>query len=132
MLRILLVDDEDAYRQMMTQTLTEMGYEVMEARNGKEAVQVHELCPADAVLTDLIMPDTDGIEIIREFKRIHPSVKIIAMSGGGWVGTRDYLKAAKLIGADETLTKPFSKQELSDALERLCGKQDGAGPAPSP
>jgi DNA-binding response OmpR family regulator len=122
MLRILLVDDDDAFRKMMFQKLTDMGYEVMEARNGKDAVQVHELCPADAVLTDLIMPDTDGIEIIREFRRIHAPVKIIAMSGGGWVGTRDYLKAAKLLGADETLTKPFSKDELGAALERLCGK----------
>ena len=125
MFRILLVDDEDAYRQMMCRTLTEMGYEVMEARNGKEAVQVHELCQADIVLTDLIMPDTDGIEIIREFKRIHAPVKIIAMSGGGWIGTRDYLKAAKLIGADETLTKPFSKEELGVVLDRLCGKLKG-------
>jgi DNA-binding response OmpR family regulator len=123
MLRILLVDDEDSFRKMMCQTLTEMGYEVMEACNGRDAVQIHELCPADIVLTDLIMPDTDGIETIRELKRIHSSVKIIAMSGGGWVGTRDYLKAAKLIGADETLTKPFSKQDMAAALERLSGKQ---------
>src|SRR5580704_17582412 len=92
MLRILVVDDDDAFRKMMCRTLTEMGYEVMEARNGKEAVQVHELCPADAVLTDLIMPDTDGIETIRELRRIHSPVKIIAMSGGGWVGTRNYLR----------------------------------------
>jgi DNA-binding response OmpR family regulator len=122
MLRVLLVDDDDAFRKMMAQTLTEMGYEVMVARNGKDAVQVHELCPADVVLTDLIMPDTDGIEIIREFRRIHAPVKIIAMSGGGWVGTRDYLKTARLLGADETLTKPFSKDELTAALDRLCSK----------
>jgi CheY-like chemotaxis protein len=122
MLRILLVDDDDSFRRMMCRTLTEMGYEVMEARNGREAVQVHELCPADVVLTDLIMPETDGIETIREFRRIHSSVKIIAMSGGGWVGTRDYLKAAKLLGADETLTKPFAKEDVAAILERLCGK----------
>jgi YesN/AraC family two-component response regulator len=83
---------------------------------------VYELCPADAVLTDLIMPDTDGIETIREFKRIHSGVKIIAMSGGGWVGTRNYLKAAKLLGADETLTKPFAKEDVAAMIERLCGK----------
>jgi CheY-like chemotaxis protein len=122
MLRILLVDDDDAFRKMMYRTLTEMGYEVLEARNGKEAVQVHELCPADAVLTDLIMPGTDGMETIRELRRIHGPVKIIAMSGGGWVGTRDYLKAARLLGADETLTKPFAKEDVAAALERLCGK----------
>jgi len=107
---------------MMCQTLTEMGYEVLEARNGKEAVQVYELCPADVVLTDLIMPDTDGIETIREFRRIHSGVKIIAMSGGGWVGTRNYLKAAKLLGADETLTKPFAKEDVAAMVERLCSK----------
>jgi len=122
MLRILVVDDDDAFRKMMCQTLTEMGYEVLEASNGKEAVQVYEVCPADVVLTDLIMPDTDGIETIREFKRIHSGVKIIAMSGGGWVGTRNYLKAAKLLGADETLTKPFAKEDVAAMIDRLCGK----------
>jgi CheY-like chemotaxis protein len=122
MLRILVVDDDDSFRKMMCQTLTEMGYEVMEARNGKEAVQVYELCPSDVVLTDLIMPDTDGIETIREFRRIHSAVKIIAMSGGGWVGTRNYLKAAKLLGADETLTKPFAKEDVAAMIERLCSK----------
>jgi CheY-like chemotaxis protein len=130
MLRILVVDDDDAFRKMMCQTLTEMGYEVMEARNGKEAVQVYELCPADVVLTDLIMPDTDGIETIREFKRIHSGVKIIAMSGGGWVGTRNYLKAAKLLGADETLTKPFAKEDVAAMIERLCGKTSKPTSAP--
>src|ERR1035441_7419443 len=120
MLRILVVDDDDAFRKMMCQTLTEMGYEVMEARNGKEAVQVYELCPADVILTDLIMPDTDGIAPRPEFRQIQSKVKIIAMSGGGWVGTRNYLKAAKLLGADDTLTKPFAKEDVAAMVERLC------------
>jgi CheY-like chemotaxis protein len=122
MLKVLLVDDDDNFRKVVRLTLIEIGCEVMEARNGQEALKAHELSPADVVLTDLIMPDTDGIEAIREFKRIYAKVKIIAMTGGGWVGKRDYLRAAKLLGADETMTKPFRRQDLAAILERLCGK----------
>jgi len=85
-------------------------------------IEAFRIAVPDAVLTDLIMPDTDGIETIREFRRIHSKVIIIAMSGGGWVGTRNYLKAAKLLGADETLTKPFAKEDVAAMVERLCRK----------
>lgn len=121
MTRILLVDDDELLRRMLRMTLIKMGHTVIEAGNGNEALRACKSEPPDIVLTDLIMPEKEGIETIRELRRLHPDVKIIAMSGGGRVSAKDYLIIAKRMGADFTLNKPFSNDELAATIAKVSG-----------
>lgn len=120
MTNILLVEDEDQLRSMLRIVLENSGYRVQEAANGKIALDAFTLSPADLVITDLIMPDKEGIELIREVRRSSPAVKIIAMSGGGRINPRDdYLKLAKKFGADYVIAKPFSNREMLDRVKMV-------------
>lgn len=107
---------------MLRLTLVKMGYDIVEASSGKEAAKLFEREVPDLVLTDLVMPEKDGLEIIREFQRKSPGIKIIAMSGGGRMNTGDYLKIAGMMGAQYLLAKPFSNDEMALALEGLLHK----------
>ena len=124
MARILLVDDDDAVRAILRRALVAAGHEVEEAANGALAVAAYRRQPADLVITDLVMPEKDGLEAIMELRRLDPTVKIIAMSGGGRaLGPGQlYLESARLFGAVEVLSKPFTASALltavSDALAR--------------
>jgi CheY-like chemotaxis protein len=122
MQRILLVDDDDALRKMLGLNLAMMGYAVTEATNGKEALAAQKSEPADLILTDLVMPEKEGIETIGELRKKYPAAKIIAMSGGGRVSAADYLKVAKMMGADFALAKPFTQQELAEAIAKTLPK----------
>ena len=81
--RILLVDDDEAFRKMLHKTLERAGYEVQDAPNGRAALAAYSQQPSDLIITDLVMPEKEGIETIMELCRLHAGVKIIAMSGGG-------------------------------------------------
>jgi CheY-like chemotaxis protein len=120
--RILLVDDDEALRKLLRLNLVKLGHEVSEARNGKEALALQKRQPADVLLTDLIMPEMEGIETVKEFRLTYPSVRIIAMSGGGRVGTADCLKFARALGADGILAKPFSNQMMAEAIVEVLRK----------
>jgi DNA-binding response OmpR family regulator len=122
MQRILLVDDDTALRRLLRLNLTKMGYTVAEASNGKEALAKQESDPVELVLTDLIMPEKEGLETIPELRRKYPQIKIIAMSGGGRGSAANYLKIAKMMGADRVMTKPFSYQELAAAIAQIMPK----------
>src|SRR5689334_3792337 len=98
MSRILLVDDDESFRKMLRLTLAKLGYQVVEAADGREALQRQQTEPAAVMITDLIMPDMEGIETIQEFRSRYPAVKIIAMSGGGRVSATDFLKVAGVFG----------------------------------
>ncbi|MBL9138593.1 MAG: response regulator [Verrucomicrobiales bacterium] len=117
--RILLVDDNDAIRTVLHRLLARSGFDVVEARNGVEALAAHKARPADIVVTDLIMPEKEGLETILELRRMQPRLRIIAMSGGGRVRAQDYLKLASALGASRTLAKPFSEAELLKAIQEL-------------
>ena len=121
MSRILLVEDDDPLRKILRVTLVRMGHQIMEARNGKEALQLCQAEPPDIVLTDIVMPEKEGIETIGALRCFHPNVKIIAMSGGGSGSASDYLKIAKHMGATMTLAKPFSDQALAEAIANVSG-----------
>ena len=121
MTRILLVDDDELLRRMLRLTLIKMGHVVIEAVNGNEALRLCQTEPPDIVLTDLIMPEKEGIETIREMRQLHPDVKIIAMSGGGRGNAKDYLVVAKRLGAAHTLNKPFTNEELAGAIAAVGG-----------
>jgi DNA-binding response OmpR family regulator len=117
MKRVLLIEDDDDLRKILRLMLQKLGCEVLEARNGKEGLALFRDAGADVVLTDLIMPEKEGLETIRELKRNWPTLNILAMSGGGRSNARDNLKMAKYLGASVVLAKPFSSEELAKALD---------------
>ena len=119
MARILLIDDEDGLRKMLRRALEEKGHSVTEAREGREALRLHRLNPADLVITDIQMPGQDGLEVLMELRRESPGVKVIAMSGGGRALTPAVtLEMAIPLGATTTLAKPFRLEALFEAVER--------------
>ena len=119
MATILLVDDNEQYRTMLHTVLSRAGYEVQEARDGKEACSVYGRRPTDLVITDLIMPEKEGLETIKELREKNPQVKIIAISGGGRANAEDYLRVAQGFGAQRILAKPFSHKELLEAVNQV-------------
>ena len=102
MAHILIIDDEPQIRMMLKMMLESEGYTVAEACDGNEGIQRHKETPADLIITDIIMPGKEGIETIIALRKNDPSIKIIAMSGGGRNNPEGYLKSAKLLGAEET------------------------------
>jgi len=117
--RVLLVDDEPGVRKLFRQVLEGANYQVTEAHDGSEAVRLARTRSFDVVVTDLVMPEQEGIETIRQLSREHPRLKIIAVSGafGG-----QYLKTAAYIGACATLSKPVSPEALLSAIRKETQK----------
>ena len=114
---ILVVDDEDQIRHLIRETLEQAGYQVTEARDGKEALQQCRLAQADLIIMDILMPDQDGLETTSRLRREFPDVKVIAITGGSeMVGTLNFLDVAKMLGAHRTLQKPFEMKALLDAV----------------
>jgi CheY-like chemotaxis protein len=121
MARILLVDDDDLSRSTIHQMLERAGHDVISTGHGSEALKICQDRPVELVVTDLIMPDTDGLELIQELRRAAPAVRIVAISGGGRVNANEYLTVARKFGASAILAKPFSNLELREAVERALG-----------
>ncbi len=123
MKRILLVDDDDLSRGAVHKMLERSGYAVFSTGTGQEALAHYRRDMPDLVITDLIMPDVDGLEIIQELRRGDPGVRILAISGGGRIDAEDYLSVARKFGAAEVLSKPFTGQELKQAVEAALGEE---------
>lgn len=119
MSKILLVDDDTQVRKMLKITLEREGYEVAEAADGNEAVRVYDPETTDLVITDIVMPEKEGIETIMELKAVNPGVKVIAISGGGRISPEDYLKWARRFGVANTFTKPVDREELLTSVAEL-------------
>ena len=113
---ILIIDDETPIRSMVRLILERAGYTVREAQDGIEGIRVFRETPADLVITDLIMPNKDGIGMIIELKKDFPELKIIAMSGGGLNRPEGYLRGAQKLGAACTLSKPLNRNDLLRAV----------------
>lgn len=116
---VLVTDDNVAVRRVTREILEDSGYRVVEAANGQEAAEQLRLETIDLLVTDLIMPDQDGIETIIEVTREFPGLRILAMSGS----SQDYLEAATLLGAHATLRKPFKVEELRKVVAELLAAQ---------
>lgn len=116
---VLLVDDNADLRHMIRVLLETEGYSVREAANGHGALEEQRKAPADVLITDIFMPERDGLETIDDFKRAFPNTVIIAMSGRTAAPRPDYLYAAREFGAHATLAKPFDTQALLDMLKQL-------------
>ncbi len=116
---ILVVDDDEAVRDVMSEMLRLEGHEVASAANGQQAVDCVATTLFDLVITDLIMPEKEGLETIADIRRQYSDMPIIAISGGGRLGPNDYLETARFIGANATLAKPFARQELLRTVDSL-------------
>ena len=112
MKRVLIIDDEVLARYTMKAILEEEGFEILEASNGQEGIDADKATPADLIITDIIMPEKEGIETIAEIRRERPDVKIIAISGGGKLKADIPLKLAQRMGATRVLAKPFGAADL--------------------
>ena len=119
MARILIIDDDPQILNMLRQTLEREGYEVIDASDGKEGLKLYQENPTDLIITDLIMPEKEGIETIMELRRDFPDVKIIAITGGGRIDPKQYLSMAKSFGAQYTFTKPVERKKLLKAVKEL-------------
>jgi two-component system chemotaxis response regulator CheY len=116
---ILLVEDEEELRDMLKLALIRQKYTVFEAGDGKEAIERFKPAITDLVITDIIMPEEDGLKVIMKIRELKPTIKIIAISGGGKAGPGSYLNMAKTMGADAIYSKPFSINDLMVKIEQL-------------
>jgi len=121
--RILLIDDEEPLRTLLRTTLERAGYEVIEASDGQMGLQLLAESSVDLVITDLVMPEKEGLETILELRRQNGSAKIIAISGGGRINPKVNLVIAEKFGALRTLAKPFSQQEILDAVAEVLSQR---------
>ena len=120
--RILVIDDHEDICSFMKEALQMSGYAVDVACDGNSGLAVQRRQPADVVITDIFMPDADGMETIQRLKKEFPKVKIIAMSGGGMMTKNvDYLSMAREFGADRVLPKPFDHNALLGAISAVLG-----------
>ncbi len=120
-MRILVIDDDEQMRVLLRQVMEWSGFSVNDAENGRKGMQIQRRQPADLVITDLIMPEQEGLETISLLKKEFPEVKIVAISGGGRIGPEAYLPAARELGADLVFSKPFDVKEFVTAVRGLLG-----------
>jgi len=121
--RILLIEDNADVRTMLCDALKEAGYEVVAVADGNAGIEAQRRAPADVVVTDLFMPEKEGLETIAELRKGFPETKIIAISGGSRlrIPLADHLTTARALGADAVLRKPFDPGELVAIVRQLAG-----------
>ena len=124
MARILLIEDNDPVRALLRENLELEGHTVIEARNGQEGLDLFRQAGADLVITDILMPETEGLGVLVELRNAHPPVNVIAISGGG-----GDLATGGLLGAAKVLLKPFPIAVLIAAIDELL---PGAGASAQP
>lgn len=118
-LKILVIDDDAVMRLTIQGTLKKHGYETLMAENGEEGLKLYKAEKPDIVITDMLMPNKEGLETISEIRAINPQAKIVAMSGGGSMHNMSFLQLAKKLGANHLLTKPVKPEQLLVAVESL-------------
>jgi two-component system chemotaxis response regulator CheY len=120
--RIPLIEDNDAIRIMMRRVLAPLGYDIHETAMGKAGLKAYRAQRSDVVITDIVMPEADGLETIGALRRFDPAAKIIAISGGGQGSAKNYLETAQKMGARRILLKPFTPEELRTAVADLLAQ----------
>lgn len=117
---ILIIDDETTMRRMIRRALTGAGHSVIEAEDGRTGLRLAGSRNPDIVITDIVMPGMEGIETIREIRRVNPATRIVAISGAVADRASNYLSWAERLGADDTLKKPFRVADLLASIDRLA------------
>jgi CheY-like chemotaxis protein len=123
MAKVLVIDDDAAMRRLVVRALSAKGHEVAEAENGLDGLEAMERGKPAVMITDILMPKTEGIETISKAKERFPETKIIAISGGGMSRNLMFLDVARALGVDATLAKPFRPGELVDAVAKVLAEQ---------
>jgi DNA-binding NtrC family response regulator len=118
MTKILVIDDDVIVRETIVQILEDGGYQVLSAEDGKRGMVAFRSERPDLVITDIIMPEQEGIQTITEIRGVKPDAKIIAISGGGRIGNTDFLKIARHLGAFDAIAKPFDPDDLLSRVGR--------------
>jgi len=116
---ILVVDDDKGFREGVVDLLSDYGYKVSEAKDPIYAIDQFDIGSFDLVITDILMPEQDGIFLIDHIKNVNPDLKIIAMSGGGRIGADSCLTFAERLEVSRTLKKPFMEEDLLEMLKSL-------------
>lgn len=118
---VMVVEDDQSLREMLREALEKRRYTVITAADGREAIAKFRPSVVDLVITDLLMPEEDGLMVIMKVKELKDSVKVIAISGGGKAGPGSYLLFARKLGADHVFSKPFLPSELVMKVKELIG-----------
>lgn len=122
MARILVVDDDPQVVTVFRKVLEDAGHETAGESDGKAAIKAFRTCPVDLVITDIFMPESDGLEVVRALREVSDRVKILAISGGGPYGTDKYLDVAECLGADAALEKVVDADTLLCTVNSLLGR----------
>jgi len=122
--RILIIDDQPEVCATLSLMLQRNGFETLEAKDGRRGLRLIESNPVDLVITDILMPEKEGIETIIDLRKQRPGLPIIAISGGGDGRNFDYLPMAERLGAHATLKKPFGQDELLEAIDKVLGSNE--------
>lgn len=124
MVRILVIDDDAKVLGVLSEMLTYAGYEVVATSNGTEGVRLYRAAPFDLVVTDMMMPEKDGLEVVMDLRRDFPDAKILTLSGGGDYGYGfSSLDASRALGAAGSLRKPFNEDQLLAAVRGALGSE---------
>jgi two-component system response regulator (stage 0 sporulation protein F) len=121
MSRILIIDDELPIRRLLRTILEGAGHTVLDAPDGREGMALWHREPIDVVVTDIFMPESDGLQVLIEMKKVATKPKIIAMSGGGQKGLLDWRASALALGADRVLVKPFDQRTFLLTIQEMLG-----------
>ena len=124
--QILLIEDDGALRNLLETVLKSASYDVWPAPQGREAMKILDVVVIDLIVTDIVMPEQDGIETILQVRRLQPRLPIIAMSGGGQVVPEQYLRMAKVVGATRLLANPVQPADLRKLLDGLLANSIAA------
>jgi DNA-binding response OmpR family regulator len=132
MARVLVLEDDAAFGIIIRSALEDGGHEVVLAADGRIGLRVFGASKFDVVVTDMLMPDMDGVEIVRTLRAYRSAVRIIAISGGGALDHGDLLATAVRLGADATLAKPFAPHALVELVSAVLAKPGGPGREAAP
>jgi len=123
-LTILIVDDDELIRLTVRNMLKKTGCKVLEAKNGNEGLSIYREERPDVMLTDMLMPEKEGLETIIQIRDFDPDARIIAVSGGGATKNMSFLELAKKVGANQILEKPIKPEQLYTAIDSVLKTQD--------
>lgn len=118
-MKILIIDDDELIRLTIKKSLKDLRCIILEADNGSKGLALYKKESPDLVITDMLMPDKEGLETIKDIRLISPTVKVIAMSGGGSAKNMVFLQMAQKMGANVIMSKPFTPDTLLNSVKKL-------------